>query len=341
MANDFSTVDSLVHTTTKTESYTDIIVTPSTTTNTAYATTTAWITLHAVATSTSTVVQTSTLTVTAGSTPVKKRDSKKKQKKKKSACRARTSTTSAISEVPTSTNVPATSCTDYEQFSSACSCITAVGDVTVTVAVTDATSTGTVTATEYVSGPASAPTETVVETSTVTQKSTATVFTSTSTKLTTSTTTVTVTTTPTPTLNYTPLIAEEVDGTNWWYVYRDAWGYLTFNTTVGPEIVVEPSGLVHLRDQPSVHLWAYGGAYPSRTSSWVTWMGDDEVDVTERKDRVINCLEGANGYLHCFADGSTHLINWYYCTGYVYLTVNPWPQLTEDCRKVQFRWKPA
>ncbi|KAL1838651.1 hypothetical protein VTJ49DRAFT_2430 [Mycothermus thermophilus] len=167
------TVDSVVHTTTETITYTDVYVTL----------TDATVTVTDAATETSTIVVTTTTVVTPGieAPPVitgslttvspdvvkKKRDGMDKDRysrKKRRACTSRSSVTSSMA-----VSVP-THCADVVEFSSACSCITAVAQ-TSTVTVWDPTTTGTITVTET-SSTTLAPstvTSTVTSTRTITE----------------------------------------------------------------------------------------------------------------------------------------------------------------------------
>ncbi|KAL1836195.1 hypothetical protein VTJ49DRAFT_5462 [Mycothermus thermophilus] len=204
------TVDSLVYTATKTEMYTDIIITLSTTTDVSTTTARSSTTISDVATVTSTVVVTETQTRTV--TPAaaaKKRTAPVKRSRRGCAGHSPVipspstdaTASSTSTEVISATASPIPSnCANLEEFSSACQCITAVSDVYVTVTVTEATSTGTITAnTESTAIPStSTVVEIVVDTTTVTERSTITIFTRTTTEVTTSTTTAIVTATDSP-----------------------------------------------------------------------------------------------------------------------------------------------
>ncbi|KAL1841296.1 hypothetical protein VTJ49DRAFT_7241 [Mycothermus thermophilus] len=192
------TVDSLVFTATTTLSSTITDEVWNTVTNWETTTTTAWTTVNDAATVTSTIFVTETVTMTASnqqSLPVKRRHAPV-EKKKRGACKPRSSTaSSSVAESTTSSGLPIPSnCANREEFSSACSCITAVSDAYVMVAVTEATSTGTITATETALFSATSTiTDTVIDTTTVAELATTTVFTTTETELVTSKTTTTTT----------------------------------------------------------------------------------------------------------------------------------------------------
>ncbi|KAL2123958.1 hypothetical protein VTJ04DRAFT_323 [Mycothermus thermophilus] len=300
------TVDSIISTATETRVVdTDIFVVFSTVTHTLYDTLTQPETISATATETSTILvtETATVTVTAGDAPaVKARRNNIKRRKR--TCVPRTSITTAPSTSADATtanpepSIPS-NCANLEEFSSACSCITAVSDATVTVTVTEPTTTNTITATQDVW---TTVTETVTEyevehitdaTSTVQT----TVVVATTTSLTTSTTTVTSTSTVFP-IGYLKLANEDK------YVHYgvlNTWP-LQGSPLPNDRITFTPEGQPYLVIQPSLKLVATFGNQPLGNKVKVTFKFPNY----SAGDRDVLCQIGAGRTVTCTIPGTDY-----------------------------------
>ncbi|KAJ4292313.1 hypothetical protein N0V88_005945 [Collariella sp. IMI 366227] len=198
--------DVVLSTTTATVLYTDIIVTPSTTLYTDYATETSYAEVVETATGYSaTSVATVTEVVTAPTSPVQSSAPVKRRSHKKRGCQPRSS--SVLSSTTSSaTPSAAPNCADLAEYSSACSCINAASSaITVTTSIPGATEVVTVTESSTVAS-TSPSAVTVVVSSTVVVPATTTV-TTTVTGLFKTTITVTSTTTPVPPTQTAYLVA--------------------------------------------------------------------------------------------------------------------------------------
>ncbi|KAL1843455.1 hypothetical protein VTJ49DRAFT_1565 [Mycothermus thermophilus] len=282
------TVDSLVSTATETqaETWTDIFIVFTTNTQTEIDTVTAWEPLSATASETSTIIVTETATVTVpaeGNTVLKARNPAPYQRKKR-ACTQRTSTVPSTPADITSTSIPPavpTNCANLDEFSSACSCITAVSDAYVTtVTVTEVTSTGTW----------------EIEWITETETSTTTTFVATTTELTTSTTTVTETETA------SPIILQgywEFEGLNKYLSPKAFDGTATVGNTIpGPNVnigIPSTGGQPFLVSQPHRKFYALRAKSPNIDIPDLSFPGDYVSDMDApvfcqvNQDRGITC----------------------------------------------------
>ncbi|KAL1838583.1 hypothetical protein VTJ49DRAFT_2510 [Mycothermus thermophilus] len=292
------TVDSIVSTTTVPGgTRTDEFVVWTTITQTEIDSTTQWDTVSTTVTETSTAVVTETTTVLVpadGIQTLKARSTPHRRKKR--ACEPRTSTTPSTSTEATtaSPNPIPTNCANLDEFSSACSCITAVSDVeTVTVTVTEPTTTNVVTATGIVWTTSTATvTEMEIEWTTETQSSTTTLV-DTTTALVTSTTTVTETV-PVPTAGHWE-VTPNLSGMKWLNCMIPGNQLTRLQQNPGNAIVIPlGGGQPYLRDYPAYKLIALFAGAPAYSISRIGFR-----DVMDGSSLPVICRASQGGAITC------------------------------------------
>ncbi|KAK3984283.1 hypothetical protein QBC44DRAFT_385887 [Cladorrhinum sp. PSN332] len=345
--------DVILSTSTATVPYTDIIISTSTAYSTVHETSTSYVQVPQTVTEfTATRVSTETVQATAPAvTFLRKRDGKLK---KRGGCKPKSSSSSSVatssseepatttsSEEPlttTSTEEPSTTssapnCIDLEQYSSACSCIGAVGDATQTATVTDAAPTSLITETVTSTAPASTSTSviTVIVTETQTQLATTTATTTLRTiKDTVETATSTIPGGIAPTITAlfrTSPLNRLVTVVNQYVQYDYG------NTGSGARLqVVSSSGRVSLANKPSDTLWVR----TPTVNYGVLWF--QPPSGATGTDQEVTCMPDNQGVLSCAtANGVFNTV--FSCGAYMYLGRPTWVQ--SGCTKVSFTLKTA
>jgi hypothetical protein len=315
--------------------YTDIIVVTLTqTTYVETSTSTAWGTIAMASITTSTIVQPATTTrvVTSG-VPAQKRSFHHVRAENE---HTPVETTTAVepsgdvgsvessaaasvaSELPTPTR-----CANLEEFSSACSCITAVNDAT-------PTSTVTVTVSSVITSTSTAV-ETVHRTTTVRVYSNVTRFKTTSTKTSTTTSTATVTTTVAPTSVGKWQIASPQKHAGK-QLYRNAAGQMSFKASSTTKIGLRRSGGQPYDASQTQWKMFVENVTPTTTLVSVKWRTSPKTN-----DVKLNCRVESINTIKCDSPRQGSSVQWWICSDMYFMATLDGKNPPLGCDKITLK----